>query len=54
MLRAIPIRRFTAGVAATPGIDFGDNRPRQHLRFAYTTGQGRLIEAAERIAKILK
>lgn len=43
-----------AGVAATPGIDFGDNRPRQHLRFAYTTGQGRLIEAAERIAKILK
>ncbi|KAA3651730.1 MAG: pyridoxal phosphate-dependent aminotransferase [Proteobacteria bacterium] len=43
-----------AGVAATPGIDFGDNRPRQHLRFAYTTGQDRLAEAAERIAKILR
>ena len=42
-----------AGVAATPGIDFGDNRPRQHLRFAYTTSQSRLAEAAERIRRVL-
>src|SRR5574338_1115882 len=26
-----------AGVAATPGIDFGDHLPRRHLRIAYTT-----------------
>ncbi|MBT0962096.1 pyridoxal phosphate-dependent aminotransferase [Denitromonas iodatirespirans] len=42
-----------AGVAATPGIDFGDNRPQQHLRFAYTTGQHRLEEAVERIRRAL-
>ena len=26
-----------AGVATTPGIDFGDNAPDRHLRIAYTT-----------------
>ncbi|HJV28381.1 MAG TPA: pyridoxal phosphate-dependent aminotransferase [Aromatoleum sp.] len=41
-----------AGVAATPGLDFGDNQPRRHLRIAYTTRQERLIEAAERIARM--
>ncbi|BAL22977.1 pyridoxal phosphate-dependent aminotransferase [Azoarcus sp. KH32C] len=41
-----------AGVAATPGLDFGDNQPRRHLRIAYTTRQERLIEAVERIARM--
>ena len=42
-----------AGVAATPGIDFGDYRPRQHMRFAYTTGRERLLEAGERIRRVV-
>ena len=42
-----------AGVAATPGIDFGNHRPRQHMRFAYTTGRERLMEAGERIRRII-
>jgi len=42
-----------AGVAATPGIDFGHHRCRQHMRFAYTTGVERLHEAIERIGKII-
>ncbi|MBN8443029.1 MAG: pyridoxal phosphate-dependent aminotransferase [Thauera sp.] len=43
-----------AGVAATPGIDFGDHLPRRHLRIAYTTRKERLLEAAERIARVLR
>jgi aspartate/methionine/tyrosine aminotransferase len=43
-----------AGVATTPGLDFGDNAPERHLRIAYTTDEARLIEAAERIRKVLK
>lgn len=48
-------RRFIeeTGVAATPGLDFGDHLPRQHLRFAYTTNQARLLEAAERLQRLL-
>jgi len=42
-----------AGVATTPGLDFGDNAPEKHLRIAYTTDEGRLVEAAERIAHVL-
>ncbi|AUN96310.1 pyridoxal phosphate-dependent aminotransferase [Pseudazoarcus pumilus] len=42
-----------AFVAATPGIDFGDNAPRRHLRFAYTTDTPRLVEAAERIRRVV-
>ncbi|MCK6386150.1 MAG: pyridoxal phosphate-dependent aminotransferase [Zoogloea sp.] len=42
-----------AGVATTPGIDFGDNAPDRHLRVAYTTDNARLVEAAERIARVL-
>ena len=38
-----------AGVAATPGLDFGHHLPRKHLRIAYTTRSVRLLEAAERI-----
>ncbi len=38
-----------AGVAVTPGKDFGHVRPEQHLRFAYTTSIARLEEAVARI-----
>lgn len=41
----------TAGVAATPGLDFGDSAPRSHLRFAYTTDLARLREAVDRIRR---
>jgi aspartate/methionine/tyrosine aminotransferase len=33
-----------AGVATTPGLDFGDNAPERHLRIAYTTDEARLVE----------
>ena len=42
-----------AGVAITPGLDFGSHAPRQHLRFAYTTDVARLAEAVERIRRFL-
>ncbi len=41
----------TAGVAATPGIDFGANHTGRYVRFAYTRGMADLEEAAERIRK---
>jgi len=40
-----------AGVAATPGLDFGSNQPERHIRFAYTTGIPRLAEAVERLRR---
>lgn len=40
-----------AGVAATPGLDFGSNAPQKHIRFAYTTGVPRLAEAVERLRR---
>ena len=43
-----------AGVATTPGLDFGDNAPERHLRIAYTTDEARLREAAERIGRVLR
>jgi aspartate/methionine/tyrosine aminotransferase len=43
-----------AGVATTPGLDFGDNAPERHLRIAYTTDKARLREAAERIGRVLQ
>ena len=43
----------TAGVALTPGLDFGSNAPKSHLRLAYTTGSERLAEAVDRIRKYL-
>jgi aspartate/methionine/tyrosine aminotransferase len=39
----------TAGVATTPGLDFGANASNTHLRFAYTTNLKRLEQAVERI-----
>ncbi len=41
------------GVAVTPGRDFGNNRPQQHLRFAYTTSIENMQKAVERIAEFL-
>jgi aspartate/methionine/tyrosine aminotransferase len=42
-----------AFVATTPGLDFGNHAPRRHLRLAYTTAAPRLLEAAERIGRLL-
>nr|VFJ65601.1 MAG: Aspartate/methionine/tyrosine aminotransferase [Candidatus Kentron sp. FW] len=41
------------GVAVTPGIDFGQNAPRQYVRFAYTTGMGNLQEGVGRLRRYL-
>ncbi len=42
-----------AGVAVTPGIDFGINRSQNHLRFSYATTPDRLREGVARIAAFL-
>lgn len=42
-----------AGVAATPGLDFGDNQPLSHMRFAYTVDQAKIAEGLERMEKLL-
>ncbi len=42
-----------AGVAATPGLDFGHNAPGRHMRFAYTVAEDRLQEGIERIGRLL-
>ncbi|MET0120594.1 MAG: pyridoxal phosphate-dependent aminotransferase [Candidatus Thiodiazotropha sp. 6PLUC9] len=42
-----------AGVAVTPGLDFGFNKPESHLRFAYTTGMDQLKEGVDRIRQFL-
>ncbi|HSC97241.1 MAG TPA: pyridoxal phosphate-dependent aminotransferase [Burkholderiales bacterium] len=42
-----------AGVAITPGVDFGTNAPEQHVRFAYTNSIDRLKEGVSRIADFL-
>lgn len=39
-----------AGVAATPGLDFGSHEPEKHIRFAYTTSVDRLAEAVQRLS----
>ncbi|OOZ38852.1 aminotransferase [Solemya pervernicosa gill symbiont] len=38
-----------AGVAITPGLDFGSNQPERYLRFAYTTSIEKLKEGVARI-----
>ncbi len=43
-----------AGVALTPGIDFGHHRANEHVRFAYTTGQDRLEEGIVRLEGFLQ
>ncbi len=42
-----------AGVAATPGLDFGNNAPRRHMRFAYTVDRQRIGDGLARIAAFL-
>ena len=43
-----------AGVAITPGVDFGANAAQEHLRFAYTVPVDQLGEGVDRIARFLK
>ena len=42
-----------AGVAVTPGLDFGSNAPERHLRFAYTRSLEDLEEGMASIARML-
>ena len=42
-----------AGVALTPGKDFGHNEPERHIRIAYTQTVERLEEAVERIRNFI-
>ena len=41
-----------AGVATTPGNDFGDYMANKYIRFAYTCEQSRLLEAIERLSTL--
>lgn len=43
-----------AGVAITPGIDFGEHRAHEHVRFAYTRPIDRLREGVRRIQGFLQ
>jgi aspartate/methionine/tyrosine aminotransferase len=43
-----------AGVAVTPGKDFGRHEPERHIRIAYTQPVARLEEAVARIARLLE
>ena len=42
-----------AGVAITPGADFGRHRASAHVRFAYTTSETRIAEALQRLERLL-
>jgi len=42
-----------AGVAITPGRDFGSYHAEQHVRFAYTTAQDKLEQGVERLEQYL-
>ena len=44
---------YQAGVALTPGRDFGLNAPERHLRITYTTSLANLHEGVERIQQFL-
>lgn len=41
------------GVAATPGLDFGDHRTQMHMRFSYTTEGSRIEEGLDRMRACL-
>ncbi|AFJ01233.1 Aspartate aminotransferase [Methylophaga frappieri] len=43
----------SAGVAVTPGYDFGQHQQQNHVRFAYTTSERYLTQAIERLSKVL-
>ena len=42
-----------AGVAITPGIDFGRHRADAHVRFAYTIKQDKLEQGVARLTRFL-
>ena len=42
-----------AGVAITPGLDFGSHQPSRHVRFAYTNAIPQLAEGVERLRRAL-
>ena len=42
-----------AGVAFTPGIDFGVHRARQHVRLAYTIDERKLEDGVARLRDFL-
>ncbi len=42
-----------AGVAITPGKDFGSSGADTHVRFAYTTSMEKLHEGVERLGRYL-
>jgi aspartate/methionine/tyrosine aminotransferase len=42
-----------AGVAITPGVDFGAHRARTHVRFAYTRSLADLEAGVERLARLV-
>ena len=42
-----------AGVAVTPGLDFGAHQPERNLRFAYTTSMEKLREGVRRLEDYL-
>jgi aspartate/methionine/tyrosine aminotransferase len=42
-----------AGVAITPGLDFGSNAPERHVRFAYTRSLEDLKEGVDSIDRML-
>jgi len=42
-----------AGVAITPGLDFGTNQPERHIRIAYTQSMEELEEGVGRMAKLV-
>ena len=44
----------SAGVAITPGADFGVYQAGDHVRFAYTTAMPRLCEAVDRLGHFLQ
>jgi aspartate/methionine/tyrosine aminotransferase len=43
-----------AGVAITPGLDFGSNRPERHVRFAYTRSIEDIMEGIDNIKRMLR
>jgi aspartate/methionine/tyrosine aminotransferase len=43
-----------AGVAITPGRDFGNNQPERHVRFSYANTLDRLEEGVRRLADYLR
>ena len=47
-----PITTFQR-MAITPGLDFGENAPQRHVRFAYTVAQDKLQEGVARLARHL-